>query len=203
MSATAPATANPVLSSPSVSSEVMASPETLVPRPFDGLTPDTVVYGVFDDVAHAERAAEHIVRNVEPSSMRRPQTDIHIDHMNNRDLPMLATEATRGPLWGAGVGIVGAGTISLAIFALSRLTDWAIPAQSPLEAGIVVLAGAFLGALAGGLAFASENRPGVRRLEARVENGETVVTVHGDREDREAIMAMLHRHGASGVGAIS
>ncbi len=176
----------------------------VIPRPFNDVRKDAVIYGVFDDTPHAEKAADEVAHQVVPESMRLPHTEIHEDQVDNKDLPVLATQAAMGPIYGAGFGLLATGLIVAVIAIGSRFFDMAVPEQAPLEAGFVLLAGPLFGALAGWLALSSHNSRSTRVLQEYVQRGDVVLTVHTKNDDDTAsVYDILNRHGALATGRLA
>jgi len=175
----------------------------VLPKPFKDLRKDAVIYGVFPDTPEAERAADEVAHEVVPESMRLPHSEVISDHLNNKDLPVLATQATNGMLFGAGFGVVATGIIVAIIAIGSSYFDLAVPAQRPLEAFFLIAAGAVFGALAGWLAFSSHNNRSAQELNNYVERGDVVLTVHTKNgDDTATVYDILARNGAVATGRI-
>lgn len=176
----------------------------IIPRPFKELRKDAVIYGVFPETPDAQRAAEDVAHEVVPDSMRLPHTVVHEDQVDNKDLPVLATQAALGPIYGAAFGLAATGLIVGIIAIGSRFFDMAVPQQAPLEAGFLVAAGIVFGALAGWLALSSHNSRSTRELQGYVHRGDVVLTVHTKNDDDTAsVYDILNRHGALATGRLA
>lgn len=152
----------------------------------------TVVYGVFDNEAQADRAL------ADSHTSEAPAAVVLSGHWRDEELQIGATQAFAGAaIMGTFVGLTGA------FFAWAFL--W--PAAGvPLSAWAMLpmaLAGAVFGIVAGAVAGAAEGRTNVRALASEVERrGAVVVTCEVERKaDAALVRAAFERGGATTVAA--
>jgi hypothetical protein len=153
-----------------------------------------VVYGVFRDDVSAGEALDRL--HAEPR-YRQIDAVVHQGHVREEDIQLGGTHALSGMLLG-GVVVGSIGAVFAYFFVWPMAGYWfGLP-----EALLVGLAGSLFGAVAGGVAGASECKGSIREGARKVTGeGQVMVTAELDRDDVAEVVELMRAGGSCDVHA--
>ena len=151
----------------------------------------SITYARFNDLARARLAAGHLRRRVGVGA--RVDVLCSVGGLSHHSIPLRMTAARNGTIYGGvAVGLVTAVTMTSLIWGL---TQYGRPIPAIGETLVLALGlSMLLGALAGALAFASDNSRKCQRMRSWLRDGHPVVVINAARGHEET----LRSYGAVG-----
>ena len=161
-----------------------------------------LVFGLFEQAEDAEATARVLASEAQAKNRRRPITQVHTNQLEREVLPHFATQAVRGALLGAVVGMFGVALLAGTLIVLAATDSVSSSLMAGSHVVFLVLAGGLFGALGGALSLSTRNRSLVRTLERRIEEGFSVLTVSVVGGSHDDVQNTLRQSGALEVGSL-